>query len=152
MLSNSSFSRWWLTLTPLAIASTMGSIAFALGLCSLRSVRDHMDIDSGTKNKLEVFVMRMTGFSVLVLIPQLIQICLKFYEAEKKAEWERNYYGKNCDDLFVPCLEEGQVTESSPSAALIITKYFVLLMPSLAPLVWIANRKFLLLIYKSDKV
>lgn len=141
VLSNSSFSRWWLSLTPLAIISSVGSIAFALGLCSLRSVKDHMEIDSGTKNKLEVFVMRMTGFSVLVLAPQLTQICLRFYEADNQIEWEKNYYGKNCDDLFVPCLDDGVVTQNTPSTLFIVSRYLILLMPALAPLTWIANRK-----------
>lgn len=143
VLSNSSFSRWWLSLTPLAIASSLGSVAFALGLCSLRSVKDHMEIDSGTKNKLEVFVMRMTGFSVFVLVPQLTQICLRFYESDNQAEWERNFYGENCDDLFVPCLNDGAVTDNTPSTIFIISRYLILLMPALAPLTWIANSKTL---------
>ena len=146
MLSNTSFSRWWLSLTPLAIASSIGSVAFALGLCSLRSVKDHMEIDSGTKNKLEVFVARMTGFSVFVLAPQLTQMCLKFYEADNQVEWETNYYGKNCDDLFVPCLKDEAVTQNTPSTAFIIARYIIMLLPALAPLTWIANSESIIII------
>ena len=102
-----------------------------------------MEIDSGTKNKLEVFVMRMTGFSVFVLVPQLTQICLRFYESDNQAEWERNFYGENCDDLFVPCLNDGAVTDNRPSTIFIISRYLILLMPALAPLTWIANSKYL---------
>ena len=141
VLSNSAFSRWWLSLTPLAVASSFGSVAFALGLCSLRSVKDQLQIDSGTKSKLETFVLRMTGFSLFVLIPQLTQIVLKFYEAEQQPKWEKNFYGENCDDLFVPCLADEDMIDEKPSTGFIIMKYFILLLPALAPMVWIANSK-----------
>ena len=51
-------------------------------------------MDDGTKSKLEIFVARMTGFSVIVLIPQLTQLCLKFHEANNGDQWEKSYYGK----------------------------------------------------------
>ena len=143
VLSNSAFSRWWLSLLPLAVASTFGSVAFALGLCSLRNVKDQMQIDSGTKSKLETFVLRMTTFSLFVLIPQLSQIVLKFYEAEKQPMWEKNFYGENCDDLFVPCLAEDDMVDEKPSTVFILMKYCILLLPALAPMVWIANSKFI---------
>jgi len=139
MLSNTDFSRWWLGLAPLAFASILGSIAFAIGLCSLRSVKDDLIIDPGTRNKLEVFVMRMIAFSVFVLFPQLSQICIRFYEASKQTTWEETFYTENCDDLFVPCPEK--IVGEKPSVAFICTKYIVILMPALAPLTWIANRK-----------
>ena len=141
VLSNTDFSRWWLSLAPLAFASILGSIAFALGLCSLRSVK--LGIDSGTRNKLEVFVLRMLGFSICVLTPQLTQICLQFYEASKQPAWETTYYTENCDDLFVPC--RATVTTEKPSVAFICAKYIILLSPALAPLTWIANSKFFVL-------
>ena len=84
MLSNSSFSRWWLTLTPLAIASTMGSIAFALGLCSLRSVRDHMDIDS--VNALAVALNSFNGGLVIVSHDEYFveTVCSEIWQVGKK--------------------------------------------------------------------
>ena len=122
--------------------STFGSIFFALGLCSLRSVKDQVEMDEGTKQKLEIFVLRMTGFSVVVLIPQLTQLCLKFHEANQSDTWEKKFYGDNCDNLFVPCLSDEEAeTLSAPSALFIISKYVFLLLPALAPLTWIANGK-----------
>ena len=143
MLSRSDFSLWYLGLVPLALVSTLGSISFAFGLCSLRSVRDQMQIDERTKTKLEVFVVRMTGFSCLVLMPHLTQLVMRFYEGAKTENWETSFYGDNCDDLFVPCLSEKQKSSlsSRPSAAFIIAKYLILLLPALAPLTWIANGK-----------
>jgi len=141
-LSDSNFSLWFLGLTPLAIVSTFGSIFFALGLCSLRSVKDQVEMDEETKQKLEIFVLRMTGFSVVVLIPQLTQLCLKFHEANQSDTWEKKFYGDNCDNLFVPCLSDEEAeTLSAPSAFFIISKYIFLLLPALAPLTWIANEK-----------
>ena len=140
MLSKSDFSLWYLGLVPLALVSTIGSISFAFGLCSLRSVRDQLQIDERTKTKLETFVARMTAFSCLVLMPHLTQLVMRFYEGSNTENWEKNYYGENCDDLFVPCLSEEQRRElSAPTAAFIVSKYLILLLPALAPLTWIAN-------------
>ena len=101
-------------------------------------------MDEGTKQKLEIFVLRMTGFSVVVLIPQLTQLCLKFHEANQSDTWEKKFYGDNCDNLFVPCLSEEEAeTLSAPSALFIVSKYIFLLLPALAPLTWIANGKLL---------
>ena len=99
-------------------------------------------MDEGTKQKLEIFVLRMTGFSVVVLIPQLTQLCLKFHEANQSDTWEKKFYGDNCDNLFVPCLSDEEAeTLSAPSALFIVSKYIFLLLPALAPLTWIANGK-----------
>ena len=142
MLSKSEFSLWYLGLVPLALVSTIGSISFAFGLCSLRSVRDQMQIDERTKTKLEVFVVRMTTFSLLVLMPHLTQLALRFYEGNKEPIWEKKFYGEHCDDLFVPCLSDDEKANlSKPTAAFIIVKYLILLLPALAPLTWIANGK-----------
>ena len=101
-------------------------------------------MDEGTKQKLEIFVLRMTGFSVVVLIPQLTQLCLKFHEANQSDTWEKKFYGDNCDNLFVPCLSDEEAeTLSAPSALFIVSKYIFLLLPALAPLTWIANGKIL---------
>ena len=102
-------------------------------------------MDEGTKQKLEIFVLRMTGFSVVVLIPQLTQLCLKFHEANQSDTWEKKFYGDNCDNLFVPCLSDEEAeTLSAPSALFIVSKYIFLLLPALAPLTWIANGKIAL--------
>ena len=140
MLSNTDFSRVWLTLVPLAITSILGSIAFALGLCSLRSIKNDLEMDQGTRNKLETFVLRMLGFSVFVLLPQLSQLYLRFYESAKQTAWENTFYNENCENLFVPCPELD--FQERPSTAFICAKYIVMLMPALAPLFWIANSKY----------
>ena len=141
LLANTGFSRWWLSLAPLSLASILGSIAFALGLCSLRSVKEELEIDPRTRVKLETFVLRMLAFSLLVLVPKLSQLAMQFYEAENTLQWERSFYEENCDDLFVPC--RNVVSNEKPSAVFISGKFIVMLLPALAPLVWIANRKTL---------
>ncbi|CBY06958.1 unnamed protein product [Oikopleura dioica] len=142
VLSNSDFSRWTMTLLPLAFCSIFGTLSFAIGLCALRKVKDTMKIDENSNKKLQVFVLRMTTFSLSILIPNFIQLILKFYEADHQSSWERKFYEENCDELIVPC-PLTKLHAEAPSNGLIIFKYFVLLAPGLSPLVWIANSKTL---------
>ncbi|CAG5104441.1 Oidioi.mRNA.OKI2018_I69.chr1.g1255.t1.cds [Oikopleura dioica] len=140
VLSNSDFSRWTMTFLPLAFCSIFGTLAFAIGLCALRKVKDTIKIDKNSNKKLQIFVLRLTVFSLSILIPSFIQLLLKFYEADHQRSWEKKFYEDNCMELIVPCPMEKSEIEPA-STGLIIFKYFVVLAPGLAPLVWIANSK-----------
>ena len=121
----------------------VATFSFAIGLCALRKVKDTMKIDANSNKKLQVFVLRMTIFSLAILIPNFIQLILKFYEADHQNSWERKFYEDNCDELIVPCPLTKSHAEAA-SSGLIIFKYFAMLAPGLSPLVWIANCKTLL--------
>ena len=129
-----------MTLLPLAFCSIFGTLSFAVGLCALQKVKDTIKIDESSNKKLQIFVLRMTLFSLSILIPNFLQLILKFYEADHQLSWEKKFYEENCNELIVPCPVEKSNAEA-PSSGMIIFKYFVLLAPGLSPLVWIANCK-----------
>ena len=144
VLDDSVVSLYYFQLCPIVISTVIGITVFLIGLRKLIDLRSEFIYGQMSSTfKLEKFLIRIVAFSLIFIIPRIIELLLKMYFTTISTLAEETWYHDNCQALHLPCPS----ALSSPNVYIkplyLTVKYMMLIMPAWAPLVWVVNGKSL---------
>lgn len=141
VLDNSVLSLYYFQLIPVVLSTVVGITVFLIGLRKLMQIRGDFYVTSTFK--LEKFLIRIVGFSMIFIFARILDLLLRMYLSTRRQAHEATWYHDVCEDYGLPCPQVIESPNEYVHPLLLTTKYILPILPSLAPLVWIINGKSL---------
>ena len=119
-------------LMPLIIYLVLGIVFFLVGFSSLVHILLQISKDPHKSRRLTRLIIRISVYSLLYIIPNVIYICLCIYELAEKKEWEKSYtecHNKDCS------------LSSSPQFAALLIRYLMLFIIGIFSTFWVISLK-----------
>ena len=135
-------SFYFFSLLPLVSLTLIGLVTFIAGLKKLLCVNSDFGSVFTSAPKLEQFLFRISAFSCCFLIPKIAEEILKMSFSSLAPLLESTWYHDNCADLGVPC-PLGVSRNKYIEPLTVLLRYVFFIIPSWAPMVWLANGKSL---------
>lgn len=141
VLDNSVSSLYYFQLIPVVLSTVVGITVFLIGLRKLMQIRGDFYVTSTFK--LEKFLIRIVGFSMIFIFARILDLLLRMYLTTRRQAHEETWYHDVCEEYGLPCPQVIESPNEYVHPLLLTTKYILPILPSLAPLVWIINGKSL---------
>uniref|UniRef100_A0A8C6SL99 Frizzled-3 n=1 Tax=Neogobius melanostomus TaxID=47308 RepID=A0A8C6SL99_9GOBI len=130
----------WFVLAPLCFNVAVGVALLLVGIVALNRVRMEIPLEKENQTKLVKFMIRMSIFSVLYLVPLLTVIGCYFYEHTYRSLWETTWMEENCKRYHIPCPYKVEQT-SHPAMVLFLIKYLMMLVVGIPSVFWVGSKK-----------